>query len=444
MKRAIILPAFVLAAGLAALAGCVTADGGDGAALSGDMLSLDEAIAISAADITAKLPPGTRVAIAAFESPHPNLSAYIMDEVAGALAGGSLEVADRNNLEYMYKELDFQMSGDVSDETAQAIGKFLGAKYVITGQLIDLGGRCRYRLNGINVETAGHESSTRLDVRNDRAFRKMSAALQKASPAARTAGYGTGGAPKTAGTFLDRGIMFAGRREWDLAIEDFSEALTLNPDLAAAWMLRGRALFASVSRITNIHENFSGVGSLSTGGKVSDAKKAVYDKAIADFSQAIRLDPDNKNAWRERGRGYADKGDYDKAIADCNQAIRLDPEGALAYNSRGLAYYHKKDYDRAMADYNQAIRLDPEDAAAYSNRGLAYIDKKDYDRAIADCSQAIRLDPEGALAYNNRGVAYKDKGDYVRARADYEQALRIDPDLSYARENLEWLRGMGY
>jgi hypothetical protein len=84
---------------------------------------------------------------------------------------------------------------------------------MITGQLVDSGGRYRYRLNGINVDTAAHESSTRLDVRDDRYSRDLSAALQKAAPQVRTASYSAGGssAPRTTGAFLDRGIMFASR-----------------------------------------------------------------------------------------------------------------------------------------------------------------------------------------------------------------------------------------
>ncbi|MDR0602537.1 MAG: tetratricopeptide repeat protein, partial [Treponema sp.] len=280
------------------------------AALAGEELSLDQAIAASAVDIAGKLPPGTRVAVVAFESPHRNLSDYIMDEVTGALVDGSLEVADRNNLEYVYKELNYQMSGDVSDEEAVGIGKFLGARYVVTGELVDLGRRCRYRLNGINVQTARHESSTRLDVRNDGDFQELSAALQKAPPqAVRTASCGAADAstPQTAGTFLDRGIAFASRKD--------------------------------------------------------------YEAAIADFSRAIALDPQNKIAYRDRGEAYYSKGDYDRAIADFGQAIRLDPADAVAYNNRGLVYRAKWDYDRAIADYTQAIRLDPADAAAYINRG---------------------------------------------------------------------------
>jgi tetratricopeptide (TPR) repeat protein len=361
----------VLIVAVAALTGCATTSG------AGDP-SLEEAIEQSAAAIAGKLHPGTRVAVVAFESPHENLSGYIMDKLAGALADGGLEVADRNNLAYVYKELGFQMSGDVSDESAQSVGKFLGVRYVVAGQLVDAGGRYRYRLNGVNVETAIHESSTRLDVRNDRRFRELSAALQKSAPAIRAASYGESGssAPRTAGTFLDRGIMFASRGEYDLAVADFTEAVALDPDLWSAWMLRGRALYASVSYVTGVGENFSSVGVRVTGGiGVSEEKKAVYDRAIADFTQAIRLDPANAKAYKERGDAYAGKGDLDRAIANYNQAIRLDPTYAAAYRNRGTAYYSKGENDKDIADYNQAIRLDPNDAMAYNNRGGAFFQR---------------------------------------------------------------------
>ena len=66
------------------------------------------------------------------------------------------------------------------------------------------------------------------------------------------------------------------------------------------------------------------------------------DRAIADYTEAIRLDPKYANAYSNRGVAYSDKGDKDRAIADFTEAIRLDPKYADAYNNRGFAYREQR------------------------------------------------------------------------------------------------------
>ena len=418
------------------LLGCASTGGGTGG------LSLMEAIEQSAQRIAAELPAGSRVAIIAFESGNDNLSDFIMEELTGGLFDRKIEVADRQNLEYVYRELGFQMSDDVSDKSAQSIGKFLGAQLVITGQLTDIGATYRLRFNAIHVENAVRASVPRYDVRNDRAMQSMVTSLARQTTTTKTAKYGVTEQtkPQTAGTFLDRGILFASRGNYEMAITDFTEALKIDPALSAAYQLRGRALFASVSQVTSVGENFSSVGFMSTGGQVSAEQAQVYDAAIADFTSALRLDPDNAGIYRERGSAYSSNGDPDRAIADYTQALGLNPNFALAYIARGIAYKNKRDYDRAITDYDQAIRLDPNYAAAYNNRGIAYRNKNDYDRAIADYDQTLRLNPNFADAYNNRGIAYYYKRDYDRAITDYDQAIRLNPNYADAYNN----RGYAY
>jgi len=134
--------------------------------------------------------------------------------------------------------------------------------------------------------------------------------------------------------------------------------------------------------------------------------------------------------YTDRGRAYYDKKDYDRAIADYDEALKINPNLVPAYNDRGVAHHDRRDHDRAITNFNEAIRINPNYALAYSNRGRAYHAKGDSDRAIADYNEALRINPSYVLAYYNRGRAYHAKGDSDRAIADYDEAIRRNPELA--------------
>jgi tetratricopeptide (TPR) repeat protein len=158
------------------------------------------------------------------------------------------------------------------------------------------------------------------------------------------------------------------------------------------------------------------------------ADKGDVDRAIANYDQAIKLDPNYAEAYNNRGNAYSHKGDNLRAIADYDQAIKLDPKDALTYSNRGKWYRDKGDSDRAIADFDQAIKLDPKFDNAYYNRALAYHDKRDYHGAIADYSAALQINSKHALAWNNRCVDRTIIGQLQAALADCNEALKIKPN----------------
>jgi tetratricopeptide (TPR) repeat protein len=148
--------------------------------------------------------------------------------------------------------------------------------------------------------------------------------------------------------------------------------------------------------------------------------------------------------YSNRGDSYLKNGNYDQAIAEYTQAIELDPSLASFYYNRGLAYSNKADYDNAISDFSQVIMMNPKDGEAYFERGYNYSMKDDLELAIADYTQVIQLDPKNVYAYNNRGLSFENLGQKDEAIKDFETVLELtnDPNLTQGvEEELLKLKG---
>jgi tetratricopeptide (TPR) repeat protein len=131
---------------------------------------------------------------------------------------------------------------------------------------------------------------------------------------------------------------------------------------------------------------------------------AACDRAIEskEFSG-----PDLARLHTKRGGERRRVHDLDGAIADHTEAIRLNPEDPFPYNNRASAWRSKGDLDRAIADYGEALRVDPGYTAAYVNRGLVYERKNDLDRARADYEQALARPPKYGNGRGGQALARK-------------------------------------
>lgn len=196
--------------------------------------------------------------------------------------------------------------------------------------------------------------------------------------------------PNFTAAYCNRGDSYRQKGEYDRAIADFSQAIQLEPDRANIYFDRGLAYF-------NKGENDKAIAdfgqAIHPDPKIANASRGidVNGQSRGDSDpvnhQYAWIDPNPENSNYYRGLAYFEKGDNDKAIADFTQAIQLDPKNADAYGRRGDAYSKQGDYDKAMADYQQAIRLNPKNVVAYHN--LAWI--------LATCPQAAFRDGKKAV-----------------------------------------------
>ncbi|MCL4255705.1 MAG: tetratricopeptide repeat protein, partial [Anaerolineae bacterium] len=140
-----------------------------------------------------------------------------------------------------------------------------------------------------------------------------------------------------------------------------------------------------------------------------------YPKAIENYTQAIALNPNYHQAYNNRGDIHRLMGDYDSALADFEQAIRLNPTDYYPYYNSSHVYYRLGNYDNALTQINQAISLEMLDEEAYFLRACIYMKQYkpsfqqamiDLNHAITDLSKVIFLNPAHVDAYNNRGMCY--------------------------------------
>ena len=192
-------------------------------------------------------------------------------------------------------------------------------------------------------------------------------------------------------------------------------------------------------------------------------EKGELDKALRDYDDAIRTAtevdephygplglrrlivgrepayPQQASWFRNRGVVYDRLSQPDKAIRDFTEAVRLNPADPLTYLDRGITYKGLKDYDKAIADYGEAIRLDPQWTSAYFSRANVFKTRKDYNKALADYSAAIRLDPQDPDAYFNRASTYRATKEYAKAAGDWNEVIRLDAQDAEAHDRLGWL-----
>jgi tetratricopeptide (TPR) repeat protein len=175
----------------------------------------------------------------------------------------------------------------------------------------------------------------------------------------------------------------------------------------------------------------------------SDCVQSSYPvRVIPACTEIIGKDPNNGVAYFKRGKAYldyrTDARDLDRAIADLTKAIEIDPKYADAYNQRGIAFRRNEDFARAIADQSKAIEINPSFARAYSSRGDTYQQQKNYDRAFADYNKAIELDPAYVVTYFNRAFTHVLKDDTNRAIADLKQAFKLGGrDFDYVFDTLK-------
>ncbi|MDR2702309.1 MAG: DUF1566 domain-containing protein [Spirochaetaceae bacterium] len=153
---------------------------------------LDAAVRETSNYLNKQLPKGNKLMILNVQSDYPALSEYIIDElIANTVNDRIFSVVDRQQLNTIRAELDFQMSGEVDDATAQSLGRMVGAQIIISGAVSRIGDLYRLRVRALNVQSAQIEGQFNRNIPNSPTVTAL--VNSKAT------GYGSGTASGTSG-----------------------------------------------------------------------------------------------------------------------------------------------------------------------------------------------------------------------------------------------------
>ncbi|MDR2435521.1 MAG: CsgG/HfaB family protein [Treponema sp.] len=244
--------------------------------------TIDEAIKNAAAEISEKLPRGSTVAVINFSSESARLTDYAIDELNGAIVNtGKLKPVERRQLNAVRDELNFSMSGEVSDESAQSIGRMLGAQNIVTGSIEIIGAVYRIRFQAVSVESASIQYAFSETIKNDSVLESLLAGTKTQVDFTAKERLGTAGLNLLfgAGSFFIEGDKFgggltAGLEAAGIALLVYSLAQFNTQHSAGSY----REEYDSIEKSYEAYPFFIGIG-LYAGGAIFGAIRAfIYHK----------------------------------------------------------------------------------------------------------------------------------------------------------------------
>jgi len=213
-------------------------------------------------------------------------------------------------------------------------------------------------------------------------------------------------------TYVNRGFLRRVNLDYSKAIADYTKAISIDPKYAEAYAQRAftyrnkrdvAKAIADAKKARELDPTIS-IPEFELPQVCKDANELQHKTKKPDLSRVIQLynqclgnslyPPDRSLIYFNRGDARLVKGDIDGAIADFTEAISLDPKATRAYFYRAISREEIGDLDGAIQDCNKLLSLAPEYTLAYSFRAFAYKNIGEITKAKADAKKARELDPK--------------------------------------------------
>lgn len=202
------------------------------------------------------------------------------------------------------------------------------------------------------------------------------------------------------GALFNRAYAYESIGKFESALEDVSRIMNLRPDSAFVYFYKGLVL----------------------------TKTKSYDLALENFLVADSLNPLNLETIINIATVHYLQGNLDKASEVVAQGVELDVNDPNASNLQSLIHLENKNYLASMVEINRALDIVPDEPYFLNNRGFINLMMDSLDLALRDIDASILLNPKNGWAYRNKGIYFLKTGDYRQAIRLMNRAIE-EPDF---------------
>ena len=237
-----------------------------------------------------------------------------------------------------------------------------------------------------------------------------------------------------------RGDIYARKEKWDLALADLKKWIELEPKNAEAYIYRG-LVYIDKNEINKAEQDLQiATQLLNSQGKNASNRNEIFvlnllqqyikkqkniNSELANNNKIIQGNPENLEAYFNRGIIYKNTENFESAIADFSKVIELDNQHSYAYFERASIYEKQEKWGLAIADFTKLIQLNPKITSYYELRANSYRKQEKWNLALADYNKAIEIKPNFAGSYFKRGLFLIEIGNKQKGIQDLEKAAEL-------------------
>ena len=200
--------------------------------------------------------------------------------------------------------------------------------------------------------------------------------------------------------------------QFDQAVASYNEAIKITPDNYDAWNNRGVTL----------------------------AKLGSYEESISSFDKILAIKPDYYQAWNNRGIALRNLGFYEESISSFDKVLVIQPDYYQAWSLRGIVLRSLGRYEEAITSLNKALEIKPDYYEGWDSRSILLVDLGQYEEAIICCKKSLQIKPDNHKAWKLQGFVLRILGRYKEAISSFDKALEIYREIGLRKDEADTLK----